>query len=592
MSLHYYFRNPDGDMEDISHRMRKYALTVTESAEEFQPASSTVIIDDPDGDFEITGHRLFQIVEDEIPGDDNVIFSGYTYDQRIRRGPYRDGAAREWEVRLVDVNTVVTRRFLTEEDDDADRPAETDVERLQWLLGLHATELIDDDRYLDTTNPVDMDAVNYDGQMVDSVLRDLTRVSLKNIYITHFANPTPDPLHFVVFSLVYMHDSSDEYSSAIRISNVLADIGLEDYETREVFEPSLDSELERRPDRIFSKIRVPYDGGFATDERTETATAFARLDAIMPEINVKSEAKAEAIIAAQLEQLKTQEEVITTSIYVPNAQVNDVRPGMRIQVKYSHFPGYEQFVWGRVLQRTVSNEESEHLYKVTLEITVGPEFAAPGVFQYTEHGSASIETENGDPVSRTTLDTPPGVGSIILAMHIQGPDTDSVTWPDDADWTEIDKVELGPVGIGPGFATMRWRVSRGPIDQDLLILKNGTFASYTVLVEMIGVSSVIDFASEQNTVSGPPPAPSIGPVTSTADDQIVIGFAMIAGIDNDIFLEDDPPWIEMENGASGASPTVTAAYIIGTAGNYTLTATSDTTGGDQGKYSGILAVFG
>jgi hypothetical protein len=372
VSLHYYFRNADGDLEEITHRMRKYALTVTERAEEGQPASSTVIIDDPDGDFEIVGHRLFVIEEDEIPGDDNIIFQGYTYEQKVRRGDtHRTAASREWEVRLVDVNTVLSRRMLTEDDDDADRPAETDIERLEWLISIHATELIDDTRYLDSTVPVDMDAVNYDDQMVDDVTRQLTRTSLKNLYITYFDNPTPDPLHPTVFSLVYMHDSSEEYSSDVKISNVLSDI---DYGAlpRTVFEASVDSELSRDPSRIRSKIRIPYDGGKITSELTSTATEFARLDAVMPEINVKTSAKALAEAAKMLLQLAYQEDVITTSIYVPNSQVNDIRPGMRVEVKFSHFPGYEDWSWARVMQRTVSNEESEEQYKLTLELAIGP----------------------------------------------------------------------------------------------------------------------------------------------------------------------------------------------------------------------------
>jgi hypothetical protein len=371
MSLHYYFRNADGDLEEITHRMRKYALTVTERAEEGQPASSTVLIDDPDGDFEIVGHRIFGIIEDEVPGENKTIFGGYTYDQTIRRGDtHRTGAAREWEVRLVDVNTVLSRRMLTEDDDDADRPAETDIERLEWLISIHATELIDDTRYLDSTLPVDMDAVNYDDQMVDDVTRQLTRTSLKNLYITYFTDG-PDPNTDTVFSLVYMYDSSEEYSSDVKISNVLSDI---DYgaEPRTVFEASVDSELTRDPSRIRSKIRIPYDGGKVTDELTSTRDEFARLDGVMPEINVKSEAKALAEAGKMLVQLSTQEDVITTSIYVPNSQVNDIRPGMRVEVKFSHFPGYEDWTWARVMQRTVSNEESEFQYKLTLELAIGP----------------------------------------------------------------------------------------------------------------------------------------------------------------------------------------------------------------------------
>lgn len=216
--------------------------------------------------------------------------------------------------------------------------------------------------------------------------------------------------------------------------------------------------------------------------------------------------------------------------------------------------------------------------------------AVVGLAQHVEHESAN--TEPGS-LSTTTLPVAPPVGALLVAAFVMGHSSfDGATWP--AGWTTVGTaVELDGSGtiIGGGKGILRYKISAGAADQSLVIDKGGSFYSYTVLSVFTGVTTLVDHALADNVGSGPPPVPSVGPVTATTDDQIVVGFAAIAGINNTITLS-GAVFTELQNGQSGASPTTTFAYVQDVADDYTLTATSNTTGSEQGYYMGVLAVFG
>ena len=366
MTKQYLYRGPEGTLVDISSRCRKYRLRAAEAAEEAQPQMWELVIDDPDGTFEMVGHRIIAVRETEIAGPDKFVAVGYTFDQRVRRGPYRTGAGREWVTQVVDINPVLSRRIVRE----GKRPAETDVARAQWLFGLVIAELIDDLRYLFTDGAIQMDAVDYSDQTMDAVMRDLREASGKNMWLSHFADDTgdfDDELNpWGEFTLWYGHDDREDYTSSLRISNDLADV-----DGSTTFFAGLEAELEIKNDRIFSGILVPYDGAKAYGERTSTATTYARRDGVMPSLNVKSKAKAQARVGRYLAYHDVPDYVVTDTIRVPLDQVNDVRPGMRMEARYTHFPfGLDDWTWYRVLDRVVRDEESEQHY--TIDLTLEP----------------------------------------------------------------------------------------------------------------------------------------------------------------------------------------------------------------------------
>jgi hypothetical protein len=146
-----------------------------------------------------------------------------------------------------------------------------------------------------------------------------------------------------------MFGESTEFSSDIRISN-----DLDDVDSVVTFWPGLATKLRRDPSRVYAGVSEPYDGGIVYYENATTAAAFGHRDTSAPMVNVKTNTKAYNRALRYTNTINTEEDVIETSIMVPPSQVNDVVPGQRIEAKYVHLPGYDEFSWMRVLARTVT----------------------------------------------------------------------------------------------------------------------------------------------------------------------------------------------------------------------------------------------
>lgn len=353
----YKIRAADQTITDISSYFRLYKLDVATEAEEGGVAQSTVYADDPTGALDIGGHRIFTVQEDTATGSNTHIYVGYTAGRRISRGDYRTTTGRVWDIDLVDLNSVLPRRIF--DGTRANRPAEKDVARIQWLLTTEeASNYVDDDLYVSTTGPVDMDAVDYRGQTVANVIDDCAQASGKNWFVW-YREETGE------FSLWYDFATSTSYSSPIRLTNVLSEV-----DEVWTFPISQDTSLSRSPDRVNSGAYLPFDGGTVYTQSLTTAAAFAYRDAVMPAENVKTQAKAQARASRYLGEMDSEENVITTTVILPKGKVNFLMQGMRVQFKASHLPGYEDYVWGRLLNRSVS-QVSEQYYEVKLELSPG-----------------------------------------------------------------------------------------------------------------------------------------------------------------------------------------------------------------------------
>src|SRR6186713_1326186 len=133
MVARHLYRNAEGDLE-IQDRVDRVGWEVKEAAEEGATPIVTITVDDPLSELDFVGHRRWLIRDDESEGDDDVIFSGYTGTQTIshKAGEHHNPLDRVWSIELVDVNTLWQRKVMT--GSDCNRDAETDVERMQWLL--------------------------------------------------------------------------------------------------------------------------------------------------------------------------------------------------------------------------------------------------------------------------------------------------------------------------------------------------------------------------------------------------------------------------------------------------------------------------
>lgn len=402
MGLHFYVRSQDGTVTEYdAGRFRFLDLSVTQNAEEASVGTSSLVIHDPNGDLDIIGHRVFGIKEDAVAAASNqFVYVGYTAERKVRRGDSElTGAARVWEVTLTDVNTVVDRRIML--GADANRPAETDVARMNWLLGTNEASRIDSTIYVSQANGVAMDKADYRGQSFGQVVDDCRQASGKNFYVSYWGESisAEDPWGF--FGAWYDFSNSTNYASMLRLTNDLADIDSES--GGNTFAIAGDTELTRDPSRVYSGVYLPWDGGNTYVQRTATYNAFAQRDVVMYAQNVKSAAKATARAERYLDDLDTEEDVIVTSINVPAAKVNHLREGMYVQFKATHLPGYETYTWLRVLNRTVeqlTDDQSRDTYRIRLELSPGEGGAAAPVVPPGSSASAvlyqPINTQTGE----------------------------------------------------------------------------------------------------------------------------------------------------------------------------------------------------
>lgn len=365
MAPRYWHRALNGDFEEITDNVRLYTLDVTTNAEEAQAALSTLVVDDPDGSLDIGAFRGFFITEEEVASASNQrIYTGYTADRKVARGPYRNGVGRQWTVTLADVNSVLEREVLRA--GGGNRPAETDVQRITWVEQTGAGGLIDDTLYLLTGDPESMDKVDYRGQRFMDVVNDCMQQSGKNafVWVRELGGGSVD------FSLWYGHDDGPEFSSLLRLTNDLDDLG--DEFTFAVVNDV--TELNRDPSRVYSGVYLQYDGGavYEHDDAIEAQFALGGRDAVAPAENVKSEAKARRRARRMLGDMDTEQDVITTAFYVPATHVNHLMAGQRVQFKATHLPDYESFVWMRCLNRNVKHVSEgptgQPAYLITVEL--------------------------------------------------------------------------------------------------------------------------------------------------------------------------------------------------------------------------------
>lgn len=397
MALRFWLQQPGGTLLDISGRCQKWKVDIGEKAEEGAADVSTVVIEDPDGDLELYGHRVFAIEETEaIDPDNRFIAVGYLGMERQRRGTFRTGASRIHVVEVSDPNTIFERRTMTGGDND--RPDETDVERIQWLVDTNEAEAIDDTRYLSTADPEDMDEADYNLQQASAVYSDCANQTGKNWYLTYFGDvgvtaETP----WGSLSLWYGDPASDDYLSSATLTNIEAEVDIDNGNFYIGVEDG--NELIVDPMRIYSKVIVPYAKGYVSASNDETRDTYGRRDKVMPAENVKRAATATRRAKRYVRDLKTPEHRATVKTVVPRRFVNLIRPGMGVPVKVSHWSGYQdEYLTMRVMSRRVVeiSDDPQASFELTLELSRSvPGPPAPPLYGILYVGFGPRQTEYG-----------------------------------------------------------------------------------------------------------------------------------------------------------------------------------------------------
>jgi hypothetical protein len=450
----HYYQDDAGDMVEVPTVLRE-GWEVREAAEEGESPIVSIAVDDPGMTLDFVGHRRWLVIEDESTDTDNVLYCGYTGAQTISRSgdELHEPLGRVWTIEINDVNTLWGRRVMV--GSDCKRPAETDVQRMQWLLSTgEAGEFDDVTTFVSTASPVNMDAVDYRGQMFDSVVEDCANASGKNWY----AWLRNDGAAYLLTAW-YGKDSVAAHVSTLSLSNDRADWvenELEDGSSL-VWPIGAKTELKRDPGRQYSGNYLAYEKGAVFRTNPALWSTFKR-DFISPTSNVKTQPKAAARAARQITDLATQDHRITTTVEVPKEIATKIRTGMRIRFKGTHLPDYSaEFQWTRVLNCTPKPVAAGSRYELGLEL------------------------------SKSTGNAPgPWTGDLFAAMlHVGGDGTGTITWNVDGDhpeggwFAELTRGPITPLTVSRDCVVrIESRVHFGGVAQ----VAPRSYASYEVLV--------------------------------------------------------------------------------------------------------------
>jgi hypothetical protein len=328
---------------------------ISETALALTPSMSGLTLDDPTGSLDVTPLRAFAIEEADC--SKRRLFSGYVADRSQARGDgsHRSlilGAARTWDTTLVDYNNTMWQRVIR--GSDGNRPAETDVARINWIIGSAYTATVSDAGLISSSGPVNMDATDYRGRYPADVAADCGNASQKN-YFVYFDEATWHP------AFAYFDPTSTTYTSTLQFSNVLSDV---DSSTTFAATGVLDLD----PSAVYSGVYLRYSGGTVYRQNTTTLSDIGIRDASIDEPDIKTHAAAIARADAYLVAAGVEQKTLKIHTELPSTHVNLILPGQRVRVKFSHLTGYTSFAYARVVTRTVSQAEgSDKVYIVELE---------------------------------------------------------------------------------------------------------------------------------------------------------------------------------------------------------------------------------
>ncbi len=390
MTLRHLYRDLDGTLTDMSAYSPRL-VTAQSRAVESAVGSWSVVLDDPNGELEIVGHRNWFIEETDSEDEDIIIWGGFTGAQTIARmqgdahrkiGP----DARVISVELYDANSYLARIIM--KGSDTERPTETDVERMEWLLSTDEADAIHDvTTFMHTGAPVNMDAASYRGTYFGQIISDCSEQSGKNHYAFYRWHDSARKL-----TIWYGRDTANDYVSPFFLSNDPDDITYDavDNGTATVWPLSEDATMERSPERQYcgcymtgaDSAGATYRHNAATHALIAGGTHQHRdMTAYRPLVKTLTKLKARA--DRVLLDVQDQDVRIKTTIYgVLQERVTLCKAGMLIKVKGTHWwPSVDDWHNCRVLTAEPRPFGPGNTWDIALELQVidpGPDGVVDG----------------------------------------------------------------------------------------------------------------------------------------------------------------------------------------------------------------------
>lgn len=330
------------------------------SAADGQPNECLITVDDPDGT--MTFLELDQVIAAESACAFPRMFTGIVTQAVHRRGTYKDGPGRVWDITFTDLNERMHRRVLHAAD--ADRPSETGTERLDWLMGTVALNGLLTDNGQIMANAWQYDPADYRGEYADDVLSSIVSASAVSRW-TFFAYWDPvaeDP------SLFYGDVTTTTYDSTLALTNYLPD---KDDST--IFAPYIDTALTSEAEGIYDGVYVNWEGGRLYRQRASTFAAYGiHRDGVMDSVRINNATTADRHAETWLDYHSGPTRIVTCTVQLPRDKVNLLDAGMRVAAYFTHIEGYDDpgYTYARVTRRSVSFTNGRNdLYDVRLELS-------------------------------------------------------------------------------------------------------------------------------------------------------------------------------------------------------------------------------
>lgn len=361
------------DSTDKSSAVRAEDWVLVECAFRGQVGAGTIHIDDASAAYEPPAQKAITVGEsDASPAR---VFTGYI-GERTSVGSGLAPGERQWMVTVEDVNVLIDDRIIT--GSDGNRPEETDAERILWLISDSAMTGVTTG-HIPNTNTVNMDAIDYRGKRPRDVLEDCAQKSGKNFFVyRHNTGPL----------LFYDLDTGTNLASTAKISDVASNV-----DNATVFAP-LAVTRTKDPGRVYSKVRLRYKGGSKTVSNATTASTYRTREVYKRYMRIKSAARATEQANKWLDQAANERETLALSVILPAAYVNDIRAGMRIQVKLTRH-GISSYTYYRIVQRDVKPlNDVQYLVELRFADTVRPDkYGVPGGEDSEEEMSNATEDD-------------------------------------------------------------------------------------------------------------------------------------------------------------------------------------------------------
>ncbi len=432
-----------------------------------------IVFEDPDSDFSIQGWMPITVEESDCTAAPRL-FTGYVGDRRYSRGPYRSGVEHQVDTTIIDTMTLMS--FLLIEFADGKRPAETHIQRIDWLLGsVYIPDgLVTDLGFVDRSDPRPFPATDYRGQYPAEVLSDLAGPIFRT-WFTYWDQSAES------IGLFFDTPTTSLWTSTLSISNDMADV-----DDTTTFAPYVDAVLTADPSEVYAKVRTVYRNGLIIENRASTDTNFfgslgyRGVEADNDRIGLESTARAFA--NHLLDKYSEEAEVLTFTVRLPSSKVGLIDAGMRLGVVFTHLPGYETLTYVRIEQRTTMQTEGrQDFYDVELTCsnrgltTTGGggdpggfpappcSQATPTFLQIGSNTDVPAGAGTGGPNITATL---PGASTsgnlLVLALFSLAGSSPTVTVTTPAGWTkEVDAELTAAPGGNHNRCHVFWKQSTG-----------------------------------------------------------------------------------------------------------------------------------